>query len=73
MTGSFIRKAEVVIALLNRTSGKGGVPDDNTVGLGVSRGNQTRGRTDDGPALKEYMSSTRSLGLFSAGDIRSIV
>jgi hypothetical protein len=28
---------------------------------------------DDDPVLKEYMSSTRSLGLFSAGDIRSIV
>src|SRR5215813_725391 len=53
--------------------GESRVPDDKTVGLGLSRGNQARGRTDDGPALKEYMSSTRSLGLFLAGDIRSIV
>jgi len=53
--------------------GEGRVPDDKTAGLSVSRGNQMRGRTGDGPALKEYMSSTRSLGLFSARDIRSIV
>jgi len=62
---------EVVVVLLNR--GERRVLMIRRVGLGVSRGIKYAGRTDDGPTLKEYMSSTRSLGLFWVGDIRSIV